>query len=61
MGISIKGMPIVADSFTITVSLILLRYTVVRIRYLVEYRGLISVGSTQPYQIGTLVWVIPQY
>ena len=30
MGISIKGMPIVADSFTITVSLILLRYTVVR-------------------------------
>ena len=52
MGISIKGMPIVADSFTITVSLILLRYTVVRIRYLVEYRGLVSVGSTQPCQIG---------
>ena len=30
MGISIKCMPIAVDRFTITVSLILLRYTVVR-------------------------------
>ena len=51
MAISIECIPIAAERFTITVSLILLRYTVVRTVVRSRVRGTVSVGGTQPYTI----------